>query len=557
VRVTDVHWAALGSALLALLLVSPVLGDPAGLALGHPQADTWNHVWGFHHVAHGSWLQTDALGWPAGGRLWFIDTWGAVWTLPIQWIAGPVAAFNVAAAVNLWLAAFGAWLLARRVSGSALAASVAAVGFGAAPYLLGQLHNGISETVAVGWLPLSWWAALRLRDAPSWRGGVLLGVLVAVCTWASWYTGLFAGIGAACVVGLGLRTAPRRRALLPWAGLAGAVGAALVTPALAAFVWSLGGDALVARDPTFVWASLVGHNMVDGLAFVHPGDFHSPDLLQEFDEHLIVVVYVGWCVLLPALWAARDRRARPWLAGAAVAGVLALGPFLYLGGSYWELPGVGRIPLPFLALFEATPLFSAISHAYRFAVPLQLCMVVAASVAAARWKWAGPGLAGLVLVEFLALSPAPFPVQTARASVPAVYAALPEGAVLDLPVSLQVLDRSRYDLYQTEHGRPIPYGLNDPTPPLLDSNRLARAVIELERSSVDSVAPELPTLDLVLGRRELERAGFGAIVVHHDAYPPEMQARVVELLTVVCGPGEQVDRATWFAVSGRPAQALP
>lgn len=547
-RVTDVHWAALGSALLALLLVSPVLGDPTGLALGHPQADTWNHVWGFHHVAQGHWLRTDALGWPWGGRLWFIDTWGAVWTLPVQWIAGPVAAFNLAAAVNLWLAAFGAWLLARRVSGSALAASVAAVGFGAAPYLLGQLHNGISETVAVGWLPLSWWAALRLRDAPGWRRGAVLGVLVALCTWASWYTGLFAGIGAACVVGLGLRTAPRRRVLLPWAALAGGVGAALVAPALAAFVWSLGGDALVARDPTFVWASLVGHNMVDGLAFVHPGDFHSPDLLQEFDEHLIVVVYVGWCVLLPALWAARDRRARPWLAGAVVAGVLALGPFLYLGGSYWELPGLGRIPLPFLALFEATPLFSAISHAYRFAVPLQLCVVVAASVAAARWRWAGPTLAGLVLVEFLALSPAPFPVQTANAAVPAVYDALPQGAVVDLPVSLQVLDRSRYDLYQTGHGRPIPYGLNDPTPALLDSNRLTRAVIELERSSVDSVAPELPTLDLVLGRRELARAGFGAIVVHHDAYPPAMRERVLELLTVVCGPGTQVDGATWFPV---------
>ena len=32
---------------------------------------------------------------------------------------------------------------------------------GAAPHILGQAYNGISETVCAGWVPLTLWALLR------------------------------------------------------------------------------------------------------------------------------------------------------------------------------------------------------------------------------------------------------------------------------------------------------------------------------------------------------------------------------------------------------------
>ena len=539
--------AVLGFAALATLLL--FAGGVEGVA-GHPQADTYNHVWGFWQVAQAvgggeSPLWTSAVGFPEGGALWFIDLFGALWTLPVQWAAGPAVAYEVALWVNLVLAGYAAWLLARNVGGSPPGSALAGVGFAAAPQLLGQLHNGISETLSVGWLPLGLWALLRFWRAPGRRNGLLAGALLCVCGFANFYYGLFLGL-VWVAVGLAGLLRGRFRLELGWVVLA----ALPLVGLLAAFRGTLASSsALVERDPEFVYASLVGHNMVDLLAFFHPGDFHSPDLLELFDEHLQVVVYVGWVLLVPALIGAwRSRRARWWGALALVSFVFALGPYLYLGGGYWQLPGGTWVPLPFLALFELIPIFSPISHAYRFAIPMQLALGVCAALwLRGRWAWA---LVPAFLVEALFLSPASWPVERSPVEVPAVYAAIPtEGAVLDLPVSLQVLDRSRYNLYQVSHGRPIPYGLNDPTPEWLDQNPLTRSLIDLERSAVASRPGTRPTLDLGLGRERLVAAGFAAIVVHQRAYPPHVRDKVLGELELVCGPGEVVGDQVLFPLS--------
>ncbi|HJN76065.1 MAG TPA: hypothetical protein QGF58_19190 [Myxococcota bacterium] len=542
--------AVFGFAVLATLLVFPAL---SGEALGHPQADTYNHVWGFWQVRDAllsgeSPLWTDNIGWPQGGALWFIDLFGALWTLPIQLLAGPVVAYDLAMWANLVLAGFAAWLLARRLGSSEAGSAFAGVTYAAVPQLLGQLHNGISETLSVGWLPLGLWGLVRFWREPGRNNGLIAGGLVAVCGFANFYYGLFLGlIWAAAGVWTLLPRARGRLVLrqLGWVVLGGLP----LLPLLWVFSGTLSSpEALVSRDPEFVYASLVGHNMVDLLAFFHPGDFHSPDLFELFDEHLQVVVYVGWILLVPALFGAwRVRRARWWAVLALVSFVFALGPFLYLGGGYWQLPGGTWVPLPFLAFFEVIPLFSPISHAYRFAIPMQLALGVCAALwIRGRWGWL---LIPAFLVEVLLFSPATWPVATSEVAVPAVYSQIStDGAVLDLPVSLQVLDRSRYNLYQVSHRRPIPYGLNDPTPQWLDDNPLTRSLIDLERSGVASLPPTRPTLDLILGRQRLVDAGFSAIVVHLRAYPPHTRDKVLAELELICGPGRVVGDQVLFSL---------
>ena len=199
---------------LALVLVFPVLGAPTRLALGHPGNDVWNHVWGYawiaDELARGELpIHTDALGWPRGGSLWFIDIFNAVLTLPVQWVAGPVAAYNASYLLNFWLCGFGAWLLARGVlrdegaprswaggvplrnatSGPAWppdpAALLAGVAYMTTPHFLAQAYNGISETLAAGWLPLAVLAMRGAVRAPSARRGALAGALWALCTLAN------------------------------------------------------------------------------------------------------------------------------------------------------------------------------------------------------------------------------------------------------------------------------------------------------------------------------------------------------------------------------------
>ena len=548
-------------ALLAAGVCAPALVDPAGRALGHADADTFNHVWGYwqlyESIAAGrSPLHTDLLGYPSGGALYFIDLFGALRTLPVQWAFGPVVAYNVACWSNLWLAGLGAHLLAARVSGSSWAALVAGVGFTMSPHLLGQAHNGISETLAVGFLPLFVWAALGLRAAPGRARAVVTGLTLGICGLANWYYGLFAGLVGLTFVAESLGRGPRAAALrpvLPWAFVPAAL---LVLPALTAFRATMNTDAaLVARDPEFVLASLIGHNVVDALSFFRPGDHHSPDLLKLYDERLRAVVYLGWVTLSLAALGAKDRRG--WVALAFVSWVLALGPFLYIGGDHALLPGSVFVPLPFYALWASLPLFSTISHAYRFVVLTQLALGVLAACALARRPRLAPILAPLaalaIWIDSARLSPAEWPLPFADAAVPAVYAQIQgEGAVIDLPVSLQSLAQGRYARYQIQHGRPIPYALNEPTPPILDARRLTRLIIDLERSAVASPPPTLPMLDLLVSRELLVSEGFVAIVLHQDLYPTPLGEKLRVTLDRVLGAGEVVDGAVLYRLSPSP-----
>ncbi len=551
---------------LAVALTAPVWGDPSGQVLGHPGADTYNHLWGYWQVVTSlgggdSPLHTDLLHYPEGGSLWFIDLAGALASAPLQAIAGPVVAFNTVVVLRLAMAFVGACLLAEYLTGSRAGAVVAGVIYGASPYALGQVYNGISETVALGWLPLALWGALRFRAAPSRKTGLVAGLLLAMTALTNWYYGLFAFLAVLPLVmgamGPGLRAAAIRAKLAWPVGMA----ALLVLPALAAFRATLvASDGLVSREPDFVERTLWAHNMVDLFAFFLP--IRSPDLKSLFDEDLVVVVYIGLVALLLAgLGAWRRRAARPWLVGGLLAWILALGPYLYVAGRYQALPGGDWLPLPFLFFFEPFPLLSPLSHATRFTVPLQLCVAVLAAWGILRLEegtrlpgplWGGLG-AGMVLLELVLISPAPLPLPLAPVAVPAVYDALEvEGAILDLPASLQVLARSRYNLYQVSHGRPIPYGLNDPTPDLLQVNRLARSALDLERTSVDTVAGVLPTLDLALGEAALVEAGFAGIVLHLQEVPPATRERLWQHLDLALGPGERVGDQVLWVLGERP-----
>ena len=156
------------------------------------------------------------------------------------------------------------------------------------------------------------------------------------------------------------------------------------------------------------------------------------------------------------------------------------------------------------------------------------------------------------------LSPAVLPLPVTDTQAPAVYAAIPganpsgyatapaQAAVLDLPISLQVLARSRYAWWQAQHGLGIPYGLNDPTPTALLQNRLALALINAERSSLDTLGPRLPTLDLVVGARALAAQGYRAIVLHRALVPPTIRDKLQTLLAIAVGPGQDIGPDTLF-----------
>lgn len=552
-----VRLGLLASLLIAVVATWPAAIDPGGAFIGHPGNDVWNHVWGFWWVgdelSNGRFpLYTDLLRFPGRSSLYFIDTVGAVATLPIQWVAGVAVAYNFAVFSCFFVAAFGAWLLCRyllqhRTAYADEVALLGAIAYGLSPHLMAQAYNGISETLTAGSLPLTTWAFLRLLDRPKFWRAVALGALAGSGMLANWYYGLF-GFLAAMILGIGAATTRWERIHWRWIPGVAVLGAALAltitAPGLLAFAASLEGpEAIVNRDPEFVWKSLVGHNMTDAVSMFRPGKVYSPDLKALHGEELLIVVYLGWTLLAGAalgLWAMPRWRDRlPWLAWLAFFSLMTLGPYLFVAGEYVTIDD-RRIPLPFLAFFDAVPLFDRISHPFRFVMPVQLGLAALACIGLAyrprAWAWAA---SALVAVEFLLLSPAPWPLARSSAAIPAfceTLAADPEpGAVLDLPMALPNLERAIYHYWQTAHRRPSPYSLNEPNPLVLDRSRLARTLGIAEAGRLDRLPPLLAEFDLVVSGRNLADLGFRYVVLHARFYLPERLASSLTILRVALG----------------------
>lgn len=549
--------AALGSLALAVLLTWPAALDLGGGLLGHPGNDTWNHAWGYWWVGEGLLregripLSTPLLNHPYGGSLFFIDTFNAAASAPLAAAAGLPVAYNVTVILGLGLNAFGAWMLARHALRDDAWAALPAVIYGCSAHILGQAYNGITETLNAGWLPLFGLGLLRTLERPRLGRGLWMGLMLALCALSNFYYGLFGVLLGVMVVLHRAITSPRQ---VRWGAffLSSAVGAvlfsALVLPVLGTLSSTVeADDAMVTRDPEFVWASLLNHNMTDVVSFFRPGRHYSPDLKALYGEDLLIVLYLGWVAL--GLGAAAVLLSRPrrelglWLWLGAVFWVFSLGPYLHVAGEYVRVEG-RQLPLPFLTFFEAFPLFSRISHPFRFVVPTTLALGVLAGFGAralaARLRLPGGLVLGgsvvAVLVEILLLSPAPWPLPRCEARIPAVYQQLgAEGAVLDLPITVPNLERAVYTWYQTAHGRPSPYGLNDPLPDPLERNPLTWLIIQVETSRALDLPRVLPDLELVMGARMLGLEGYRYIVVHEGLYPQHKREAVGALLQALFG----------------------
>jgi len=302
-------------------------------------------------------------------------------------------------------------------------------------------------------------------------------------------------------------------------------------------------------------AQLALHNAVDPRTFLMPFGFRSRDLSAEGFEHSMYLGLIALALGLVALWKAWGgagpgrRGAVIWLGAAAVSAVFALGPYLYWGDG-WLALGDQRLRLPWWAVHQLAPGL-AITHPLRLAVPLLAIVsgfaALGASALAEQRPRLGWALAGAVLLDGLVISGAPWPVATAPAAVPAVYAQTASAsdtlAILDLPTDAgETMATSRYLWWQTGHARPIPYGpdarastsalINDPA---------FRVLAALSNRRVDEHG-RLGFARPGGGRQDAAHFAdldFGWIVLHTDL-DPEAAAAIEAQLTGELGPGEAV-----------------
>ncbi len=441
----------------AYLVAALFLLYPTWLAPGHGVVGDWMHPdmisnhWLYRWVADQAWsggtlLHNEAYYLPVGDAPWLAGNGSDAlpYALLAAWLPWP-ASMTAWATLILVLNGLAGYALSRALGASQPASLVGGAALLFLPYAAFELGCARFAQAPLYWMGFFLWAWLRLLHRPSWRRGVVAGLLFGATAFGYWYYGLW------MVLAGGVLFLFQRR----WRALPVFAGVALVTtlPPLAVFLWG--------------WSRIPGtlegaypHELAlqSGLWPLFPLWGGTGPYLQ-----LTLPLLVG---ILAAL-GARSRWSHPAVRGlVAVAGLfylLALGPHL-LGpaGADTGVPLLGWVAYAPLAVLRR------FWWPYRHLAVLGLALAPLAALGAdralggfGRGRWAvALGLCALLPVD-LASRAGLTSVVGSWWEAPEAYTLLehlPPGALLELPVALEVAQTQQSLSYQWIHGRPLVNG---------------------------------------------------------------------------------------------------
>ena len=402
-------------------------------------------------------LTCPMLDYPRGGPLTFIAWFNILVGSLLRTMLTVVASFNLTVLLVLALAPWGAWHLARGLGAGRAGAAVAALIYGFNPFILSIVYNGQLAKYNHAWIPLLALCAWRLGQG-RWHWIPLTWALGLICLGSSPYYFVFSAwlilILCAYMLARTIKTWPARA----WAGLrwllAGGGLAVLGLPLYHHFSIrenslispaNPGADTSVfelsASFSTLLWPNAVTY--AGGVAI--PGEQHT--------------VYLGLTVLVLAAlatWALRGRATVIWWGVGAAFLALAFGRrFVFADGERF-------VSLPLAWITALVPKLSAIIFAHRFIIVvfLALAMVVALGLDRVLDKvtqlvprlggaWVRAGLVALIMgavaLEYLVISPAPFPMPVEEVKVPMVYRQMAQDrdlyGVMEYPCDMQGVEK--------------------------------------------------------------------------------------------------------------------
>ena len=305
-------------------------------------------------------------------------------------ITGPIAAYNALVLLSFPLAAVTAFLLARHLTLSRTAATVAALAFAFSPFHIAHAayHPHIAQ---IQWLPLYLLALWRCLDAATPVAIAFLGLATVAVTLSNFYGGLIAAvITPAAVAAYWLVMRPAHRRPIQALTLT-VIGLLSIAACGLAYAW-YAADTVVANPSLFAapradlfvysakwWSYLVppvAHPVVGSVAqrIWAANDVRDGLLEQQ--------VYVGWGILALGsiaaghwVWHIRNRQSAagvrvPVLVAVAVTALLcSLSPERMIGSQV--------VAAPSALLYALVPMFRAYA---RFGVVVQLMAALLAGI---------------------------------------------------------------------------------------------------------------------------------------------------------------------------------
>ncbi len=522
---------------------------------GDPSLYLWTLGWDLHTLTtHPVWLLTGrvfnaGIFLPAPLTLAYSDhlLLQAVALWPVYAVTHDlIFCYNLLLIGSLVASALAMHLLARSLTGSEAAASVAGLIFGFAPYHFTHLLH--IQLQALYFLPLSFFFLHRLFTADRRSDTIGLGVVTALQTISSIYYGVIGAIGLACaaavlIVGTGRIT--------DWRLFRRGVAAAALALIIAA-PWSItylrvardigGGRTLYeASNGSAVWSSYLQApetNLVYGrTGWLRPGG-RAPLPFKDGPEQPLFLGFAAMLLAAAGALAAPKglkRIAMVYAVLALVGFVLSLGP--------------NGIRTLYAALYGTLVGMSAIRASARFAVLTILGVAMLAALAVRALELRAPRVgrfAGVTAFALIALEfcngaiafPAPPALTTAAGRW--LSAQPGSGAVVCTPIT-PFAGNTPCMLQALEHRRAIVNGYSGFRPPffeaLLDTvNRLPspQALVTLHELGVEFIVND-GALEIGPEIRDVlvDRASFGAQHVYQVVWSPAIDAKFTASTGVV------------------------
>ena len=556
------------------LLIEFTTSLPAGS--GDVRQNFWNFWWwqkcllDLHQ--HPYWTQY--LFFPTGVNLIFYthSSFNMLLALPITVFLGPGAAYNFCALFALTLAGWGAYLLARELTGDARAGILAGLVFTYFPQHIEQTLEHLN-LFSIEFMPLALLYFLRVCRHGGRKNIVLLGLFFALNTLCSWHLGLKLLL---TLLPLGVWQLfrpgrPRGGLLRDWI-VAALLASVIVLPAVSPLLV----EAFTVEEPYYRKPDT--NRGIDPVYLVIPpfanplwGPLVAGAYIDRAYQAAGFLCYLGFVPLaLAALAVARRAQGAGYWAGfGLVTLILAIGSHPFWNGRLYE-----NITLPF-ALLQQIPVLNLMNVANRFLILTSLGLGILAALGWTRLRKQTDRwflvLAGLVVLEYLWL---PFPMR--ETGISPIYQQLKtsarQGAILDIPFNQR--SRSADDMMaQTVHERPIGGGYHSTYPP--EPQRF------IDQDPMLSQLDNVPKLVRPIDRDHLLKLGFDTVVLHKyrmESYrlklleqvdrsdimgykfasvsggiPDETMNQIRSELTELCGPAEfEDDSIVVFDLTKRP-----
>jgi hypothetical protein len=418
---------------LAALMAWPDTLAPMTAAIGADSGDIAKHLWNLWWAraeadSGAPGLLTTLVNWPQGMRLYPIEPLSALAAvlLPVS----PVLLANGLALLNLTLTGLAAGWLGFLTTGTRRGAHATAALVECSSFMAFTLHVGVGELRQAWWIPLGLGCLLRAQRSGSLLWFAALGLCLALATISCFYHGFFLATALSLYALVTLR-----RRHIPGYVLAVGLALLLTTPIVRTFADTFGEpEARVGlltwmtqafTLETFAGSSLdLAHTLLsragerataDPAAYAYTGGR-----------------YLGGAALLLALLGARDRRARPWIAIAAGATLLAMGNVIWFHGQIVTTP----FTLPLMWLNRLLGWFAEpLNFPARFIADTCVALGVLGGLAVTRrrsFAWLVP----IALLDIGANDLVPWPRATTTLPLTRDVEA-PPGATADLSVMLE------------------------------------------------------------------------------------------------------------------------